>query len=296
MGKKKSRDASTELTEDEMLKQAIAENKAAADEIASAAAAGIRPLTQKELIAKLDQVLLLNLVATTDDQKKQIVPGADGSLRWYSDVFDAKVALRDMEAKMPPLPGYALGLNFTPLGKAYSLSEGWVKVGSGEAPPMCLQPSSKVLQEVGEASLKALDGQLPSQLKKRNRRQGAFPIFYLEELVSERTMPFFFTRDDLVTCWMSSGKSFEDLPKQLNVIDLRVLVVRVLTEPNRWLERLTFVPPQSSVDLMQMVDGISDQLEALGNMAAKATGEAIAEANAAHQAAIASGEEPPALA
>jgi len=55
------------------------------------------------------------------------------------------------------------------------------------------------------------------------------------------------------------------------------------------------VPPQSVVDLMQMLDGASDQLEQLGTLAAKATGEVLAEAEAARKAAVASGEEPPPL-
>ena len=44
-----------------------------------------------------------------------------------------------------------------------------------------------------------------------------------------------------------------------------------------------------------MLDGVSDKIEELGTLAAKATGEAIAEANAAHAAAVASGDEPPPL-
>ena len=51
--------AGAELTEDELLDQAIAANKAAAD-------AGVRPLTRTELIAKLDQVMLLHVAARAD--------------------------------------------------------------------------------------------------------------------------------------------------------------------------------------------------------------------------------------
>ena len=51
--------AGAELTEDELLDQAIAANKAAAD-------AGVRPLTRTELIAKLDQVMLLHVAAYAD--------------------------------------------------------------------------------------------------------------------------------------------------------------------------------------------------------------------------------------
>ena len=280
---------SAELTEDELLDQAIAENKSAAD-------AGVRPLTQTELIAKLDQIMLLNVVATQDG-KKQIIPGADGDVCWYSDAFDAKSALGAMQAKMKPPPGISLGLDFCPLGRAYSLSDGWVNAQriQGEAPPMRLQPSSKVLETCGEAGIHALERQLPAALKKRNRRQGAFPLFHLKELQSERVLPYFFTRDDLITCWMSSGKPFEALPPTLDVTDLRALVARVLTEPNDWLKRLKLIPPQSVVALMQMVDGVSDQLEQLGTLTAKATGEVIAEIKAANAAAVASGEEPPPL-
>ena len=102
--------ASAALTEDELLDQAIAENKAAAD-------AGVRPLTRTELIAKLDQVMLLHVVATQDGNK-QIIPGSDGELCWFSDVFDAKAELTAMHTSMPPPPGISLGLDFCPLGRA----------------------------------------------------------------------------------------------------------------------------------------------------------------------------------
>lgn len=289
----KGKAAPANLTEDELLEQAIAANKAAAD----AAEAGIRPLTQQELLKKLDQVLVLNIVATTGDGKNQIVPGVEKEIQWFSDVLDAKAALTAMQAAMPPTPGFGLGLDFTPLGRAYSLSEGWVKAGSGDTPPMQLKPSSQVLAVCGEAGVKELDKQM-SKLKNRkgvNKRQGAFPLFYLDELQSKDVMPIFFTRDDLVTCWMSSGRAFEDMPSQLSVIDLRVLVARALTEPNAWLRRLTFVPPQCLVDLMGMVDGISDKLEEVSKLAAKTTGEAIAEEKRAKEEKVASGEEPPEL-
>ena len=55
----KAASAGAELTEDELLDQAIAANKAAAD-------AGVRPLTRTELIAKLDQVMLLHAAARAD--------------------------------------------------------------------------------------------------------------------------------------------------------------------------------------------------------------------------------------
>ena len=46
-------------------------------------------------------------VVATQDGKKQIIPGSDGELCWYSDVFDAKVRpLPDpyQTLKVRPLP------------------------------------------------------------------------------------------------------------------------------------------------------------------------------------------------
>ena len=73
------------------------------------------------------------------------------------------------------------------------------------------------------------------------------------------------------------------------------VAARALTEPNDWLARLLIVPSQGVVDLMRMLDGMCDKMEQLGKLAAKATGEVIAEARAAHAAKVASGEEPPPL-
>ena len=52
------------------------------------------------------------------------------------------------------------------------------------------------------------------------------------------------------------------------------------------------MPPQCLVDLMVMVDGISDKLEEVSKLAAKTTGEAIAEEKRAKEEKVASGEEP----
>ena len=65
--------------------------------------------------------------------------------------------------------------------------------------------------------------------------------------------------------------------------------------PTQISVHITFVPPQCLVDLMGMVDGISDKLEEVSKLAAKTTGEAIAEEKRAKEEKVASGEEPPEL-
>ena len=61
------------------------------------------------------------------------------------------------------------------------------------------------------------------------------------------------------------------------------------------MEKLTLVPPQSMVDVMEKVDGLIEQLEQVAKLTAEATGKAVAEAREAHAAAVAAGDEPPPL-
>lgn len=291
MGKKKHNKAPREPV-DALLDAAVTENTALAKKNADK-----RPLTRMEVLSKLDQVYLLNLVATTEDGQKQIIPDADGRLRWFSSVLDAKAALQAMQAKMPPVPGFSIRLDFTPLGRAYSLSDKWVdsKKLQGESPPMAIEASSRVLAACGQAAVDSLERSVPGVLRKRNPLQRPIPLFFLDELQSDRILPFFFSREDLASCWAASGKRVEDLPSQLNVTDLRALVARTLSEENDWLVRLRLVPSREMCELLQMVDAMVDQLEDVSKVAAQATGEALKEAAAAKATAVAAGDLPPPL-
>ena len=86
-----------------------------------------------------------------------------------------------------------------------------------------------MLAVCGEAGVKELDKQM-SKLKNEkgvNKRQGAFQLFYLDELQSKDVMPIFFTRDDSSPAGCRAARAFEDMPSQLSVIDLRVLGARL---------------------------------------------------------------------
>ena len=50
-------------------------------------------LTMHEVVATLDQVMMLNIVASGDGQDAKIVPGIDGDVVWYSSIVDARAAL-----------------------------------------------------------------------------------------------------------------------------------------------------------------------------------------------------------
>ena len=218
--KKKDQAPAAEPTEDELLDQAIVENKAAAAAAAAAAASEAasqlqtkplpaaaagkkRVLTRHEVVATLDQVMMLNIVASGDGQDAKIVPGIDGDVVWYSSIVDARAALGKMQEAMPSVPGFTLGLNFTPLGRALALSEGWMGPKAGSGPPMRLQASQTVKDAVGEG---VLAGSVPRHVAKNNSRTGAFPLFFLDELQSESVMPFFFSREELIRCWAASGR------------------------------------------------------------------------------------------
>ena len=55
-------------------------------------------LTRHEVVATLDQVMMLNIVASGDGQDAKIVPGIDGDVVWYSNssIVDARAALGKM--------------------------------------------------------------------------------------------------------------------------------------------------------------------------------------------------------
>ena len=210
-----------------------------------------RVLTKKELIEKLDKMFLFNVCVHTGNKKQTIAVG--GELVWYADPTDAKMALEQAKALDPT---GAFALDVTPLGRAFALSEGWMGPPPGQAPPMRLQASASVVQACGA------DGNtLPDKLKaKMNQRTGPFPLFFMEELQADDVVPYFFTKEDLVGCWTNSGKSAESLPSSLTLSDLRVLVIRMLTEEADW-SKVTLVPMQKAVDLMAMIDELQSKRE-----------------------------------
>lgn len=254
MGKQKKKGAkqAEQLNDDELLDQAIAENRRLEEErrqqqqqleatAAVAAQAAGRP-SKAEVLRRLDEsgILLFHLVSILEGNKSSACTSADGEWVFYFDPADAKAAMEE-RSKTHPGP---LAVSFTPLGRAFALSEGWIKPAASNPPPMRLQASQAVLRSFGGKI--GHDICPPKIREKMNPRTSPLPVFTLAELQDEETgaAPFFFSRNDMTRRWMEkTGKPIAAVPGQATLSDLRVLVVRMLTNPRDWAT-LQLVPPQ----------------------------------------------------
>ena len=241
-----------ELNDDELLDQAIAENLRIEEErqqqqqqlratAAVAAQAAGRP-SNAQVVRRLDDsgIQLFHIVAVREGNKSGACTSADGEWVFYFDPADAKAAMEE-RSKTHPGP---LAVSFTPLGRAFALSEGWIKPAASDPPPMRLQASQAVLRSFGG---KVCHDLCPPKIREQmNPRTSPLPVFTLSELQDEASgaTPFFFSRNDMTRRWVEkTGKPVAAVPEHATLSDLRVLVVRMLTNARDW-ETLQLVPDQ----------------------------------------------------
>ena len=169
------------------------------------------------------------------DGAKDVCPSSSGHIVFYTDAADAKADLEELKAQRSEEAASKLGLDHTPLGRAFALTQGLMGLN---APAQCrLQFSRAVAASEGQAGV-------PQELRERMGKAGPFPLFYSERIDSHDVTPVFFHREDLNAFWVASGQSADDLPTP-TVTDLRVVVARTLQEPGFW-NPLTYVPPKAS--------------------------------------------------
>ena len=109
---------------------------------------------------------------------------------------------------------------------------------------MRLQASHAVL-----ASLPEPPEPLPPALRERfNPRTGPLPLLLVDGFRTARgTSPVFFDVPTLLRTWQrESGKPREAMP-ELTVIDLRLVVARMLAQPDDW-QPLAFVPTRNALE------------------------------------------------
>jgi len=259
MGKKSKKPAATAGSTDDnaLLDAAIAQSRAerrAADEAAAQAqqeeAPAVHPvarevlghdvLTHQQVVEKLDAVPAFHIVATDG---KMMVPTDDGDapcVCFYLDPEDARAQLHKLRAANPSLQ---LALDASPLGTAFALSEGWSPVP--EDAMLRLQASRAAI-----ASLPEPPEPLPPALRERfNPRTSALPILMLDGFrTAKGATPAFLDVPTLLATWQrETGLAREHMPS-LTVIDLRLVVARMLSQPNEWTA-LTLVAPHASLEL-----------------------------------------------
>ena len=280
-GKDKPSAATIAKGEEELLEKAVAENKAAREkEIADGCP------TKAELVAALDQITLFDLRVMENGKGTQTCLSPEGDYIFYVDCNDAAEAL---QARKMTHAGH-LVLGTTPLGKVFGLTEADAfGFQSNVAFPMYLQGSTAVIDDLVRDGLDEGAKSLCPVSSQLNPKSSTVPMFSFPELVEgTTTAPYFFTKADLVHHWMSStGKTLEELPPRLIMTDLRVLILRMMTEPADW-KTIQIAPLTSTVEFLAAA---SQQRVQATQPAEAATGTA----GAPPLASVAEADEPPAL-
>ena len=280
MGRKRSAKGqmgagTTAPTDNEILERAIADNQAAK------AKALEKAPSRAELLTELDKIVVFNIVAVIGNgPKSEPVTDPSGCWVWY---LDARDAIEEMDARKITHPGH-LVLSCTPLGRAFGLVEGWVTPhwsGPGKLPPMRLQASQEELQATGDLAKQLCP---PAIREKMSEFNGPLPLYSLQEWQDSSTsVPWFFSKGDLVEHVVSTGKPADQL-EGLMLTDLRVLVVSMLTNPADWA-RLKLRIASTSTECLKWMKASSEEN-------AKA---AHTQAQVAHAPAATAADEPPAL-
>ena len=192
-------------------------------------------LSRAQILAKLDGVPTFCVV---DAQGEMVRPrdeaGEAGAAAFYIEPDDAKTAL-DTLRRDPLASGGAEGLRLsvTPLGAAFEACGGWAgggaeAAGKGGAAAATLQGSRSVVE--------ATAPKLREQVQGQGLEVGAWqvPIFCCGEMQTSTSTPFFFTHADLVEFWVAAGGKREEVPQQVALMDLRVLVAQMQTDAFPW--------------------------------------------------------------
>ena len=251
-GKQKGRQQPTvntaaDLDDDELLKAAIAENKATLEKAAlekkrvqaeqeeREAACARRdqegaPLSREAICSLMDTIPCFCIV----DAQKQFVPlrvqgitgTADDTCMAWTEPLEAQSALEQAKKQRPSAE---LAIATLPLGKAFALSEGWAEAQGVSA--FRVQAHSRMVQE--------LRPQLTQQLKQQGMPTGeVFPVFMWEELTTDTVMPVFLSRAEIVATWQAVQKQRGNVhappPSSFTVMDLRILVRRMQSGGVDW--------------------------------------------------------------
>jgi hypothetical protein len=235
-------------------------------------------LTMPETLEKLDRVKFFNIVRILPDGMKDTCASSSGEIYFYADAADATAALDELKRSEPDA---RLRLELVPLGRAFALVQGLM--GLKAPSPTRLHFSRSTVAAEGEAGV-------PEHLRDRMRSAGTFPLFYAENIGSQRVTPVFFSRDDLLAQWVKGGNAAETLPP-VTVTDLRVVVARTLQEPGDW-KPLVLIPPSASAELVKALSETASSEAAIGHGFVRG---AQLLARVEHEVALADGDVPPPL-
>ena len=203
----------------------------------STAAAASASLSREEITAKLNAVPTFALLNKDDEVVMMQNDDGTEACLWFIDPGEAEATLAAATAANPDVEGLHLGVS--PLGMAFSTCGGWIHEegasGKGGAPSAPAAANGGFDGELRLQGSSPIVNKLAPQLREQLHAQGLeaggwqLPIFACDELQSPSAMPMFFSHADVSAAWELSGRLREDVPEQLTVMDLRLLVHQMET-------------------------------------------------------------------
>ena len=226
-----------------------------------------KALTKEEIMTKLNGVPCFCI--TNQDGGIVGLSDADGetkSVCWFTDAEEAKAILKAMSDANPDA---GLKLTCHGLGGAFTQCNGW---GGEESKTAASAGGEEVeLRLQGNHQLcKTTAPKLKKLLEDNGFDVGCWqhPVFLCEKLASPQIMPVFLSPRDLAMVWEKSGRDKEDLPKDVTVLDLRMLVSQMQTDANPW-SIFHLVASPDSIELAAELTGTKPAQGADGGAEAK---------------------------
>ena len=221
-----------------------------------------RGLLPEDLVKKLNAVPCFCLL----NRNKDLVPlkdprdpeGKKEMCCWFADAHEAKATLEAVKAANPKAEEAGIHLGVSPLGMAYGICVGWINChffgekvvrGSQEAFADGTQDATQLLRE------QAISQGLESP-------GWHVPVFCCDELQSDKVMPVFLSRKALAETWVTSGRKLADIPKNMAVLDLGVLLTQMQADGVFDWSTVQFLCERKSVQLVQEARAAAAKLPA----------------------------------
>lgn len=252
--------------DDKLLAAAIAENKIAKEQqqqqqADGAKASGRTPsaggasssseppkaaLTVGEIVQKLNAVPCFCMLNSESDLVTLKDPtdatGKKELCVWFSCPNEAKTTLETCKVANPDCDGLHLGV--TPLGIAYAFACGWAECHFyGEKQ---VRGSTEVFAGAQDPIPLLRDQAVAQGLEPQSWH---VPVFTCDELSSPGRTPIFMSRKALAESWVVSGRKLAELPANIAVLDLGVVVHQMQTDVFAW-STIQFVCERKAVQLV----------------------------------------------
>ena len=246
------------------------------DEPSSLDAAENRGLTRAEIAAKLSEIPAFCVTNEKGDVAMFRIKGDKGfkaAVLFFLEPDEAKAA---MEALQQAMPDTKLKLTLHGLGAAFEHCLGWQQIKTSPMaagvvdqadaaffassdPEPAKTPAGETVEMriVGNHALvNTTKEDMVSLLAQNSIEAGAWtlPVFLCNQLQSKSVFPAFLKPSDLRKTWMAAGRKEEDIPEDIVVVDLRLLVAQMLTDANDW-GRYHLVPSDEAVAFAAELQG-----------------------------------------